>query len=574
MIKLEGKKYFKFIFCLKIVFLVFFSFPHGKVFGQFIPAGTHIIEENIRRNQILNGETKNSMLIRPFLFDEINFSLDNDSLPIKNKNIEIFILPIQGITSFNTNRPYGRSDFGMVPNVGIQQYLSGGLYAKWKFINFQFQPEIVGAENKRYNGFSSDFKKSIILDRFHFWNYDDSPERFGDGGFSELWFGQSSLTLQYGVFELGLSTRNIWWGPGQWNSLTFSNNAKSFPHLSINTVKPAKTFIGSFEGQMIMGKLINSGIGASQNKNLNNLYFEPFTGDWRYLNAITLSYNPRWIPGLFLGFSRTFQQYNENRGKTFDDFFPIFQVFQKQKFINSDNPTQIDDEARDQQATVFGRYYNSKSKFEIYFEFGRRDHALNWREFVLNPEHARAYLMGFKKLISLSQQNKYIQLRGEITHQQESVNRYIRYLGLGGDASWHTHYQVRGFVNQGQPLGVGIGTGANIQTLEVALVEKFNKIGILFERLENHQDFFYRAFGQQQEHKPWIDLSVGFLFDKQWDNLLFSSKLQLINGLNYQWQLHPNSTPDFPKGQNLFSIHSQTSLIYFWNNPKTKKWLN
>lgn len=568
MSKLQGKKSHKIISCLGIFYLVFFLLPYGKVFGQFIPAGTHLIEENIRRNQILNGETKNSMLIRPVLFEEIDLPLEYDSITIKNEKFEVFILPIQGITSFNNKRPYGRSDFGMVSNVGIQQYISGGIYSRWKFINFQFQPEIVFAENKRYEGFSSDFDKSIILDRFHFWNYDDSPERFGEGGFSELWFGQSSLTLQYGVFEFGVSTRSIWWGPGQWNSLTFSNNAKSFPHISINTVKPAKTFIGSFEGQMVMGKLTNSGLGASQNKNLNNLYFEQFTGDWRYLNAITITYNPKWISGLFLGFSRTFQQYNENRGNSFDDFFPVFQVFQKQKFINSDNPTQIDDEARDQQATVFGRYVNIDSKIEIYFEYGRRDHALNWREFLLNPEHARAYLMGFKKLFPISKQNTFIQVRGEITHQQESINRYIRYLGLGGEASWHTHYQVRGFVNNGQPLGVGIGTGANVQTLEISLVEKLNKLGILFERLENHQDFFYRAFGQQQEHKPWVDLSLGFLFDHQWNNLLLSSKLQLINGLNYQWQLHPNSTPDFPRGKNLFSIHSQLNLIYFLNSRK------
>ncbi|MCS4433110.1 capsule assembly Wzi family protein [Aquiflexum gelatinilyticum] len=555
----------KYLYYLKIISLITLQFSFQSAFGQFIPAGTPMVEEFIRRNQIISDNTKSSFLLRPILLDQIDSSSNLVSFENSKNGVENFILPFQSITTFNSDRPYGRSDFGMIPNVGLQQYISGGIFVKWKFLNFQFQPEIVIAQNRAYKGFSDDFEQPILVDRFHYWNYDDSPERFGKNEFFEIWLGQSNFTINHGAFELGISSRNIWWGPGQWNSLTFSNNAKSFPHFSLNTTKPAKTFLGNFEGQVVVGKLKNSGLGPSQNQSLNDQYFDQFTGDWRYLNGITVSYNPKWIPGLFFGISRTFQQFNKNRGNTFDDFFPIFQVFQKEKFINSSNPTQIDDEARDQQATIFGRFYNVNAKFEIYFEYGRRDHAFNWREFLINPEHARAYLIGFKKLVALRKNNKFLQLRGEITHQQESVNRYIRYLGLGGDASWHTHYQVRGFVNHGQPLGVGIGTGSNIQTLEFAIVENFNKLGVIFERLENHQDFYYRAFGQQNEHQPWIDLSIGFLFDKRWENLLFSSRLQVINGKNYQWQLDEKSTPEFPKGENLLSLHSQISLVYFFN---------
>jgi hypothetical protein len=88
------------------------------------------------------------------------------------------------------------------------------------------------------------------------------------------------------------------------------------------------------------------------------------------------------------------------------------------------------------------------------------------------------------------------------------------------------------------------------------------------ERLENRQGFFNRAFGQQAIHKPWVDLSLGFLYDKQFNNLLLSSKLQIIHARNYQWQLDPASTPDFPKGKNLTSVMGQASLIYFWNKKK------
>src|SRR5690606_39861665 len=128
---------------------------------------------------------------------------------------------------------------------------------------------------------------------------------------------------------------------------------------------------------------------------------------------------------------------------TFADWFPIFEVFTKESLFEEGHTVDYDGKGQDQQVTVFGRYVLPQAKAEVYFEYGRRDHALNWREFMLNPEHARAYLMGFSKLFALPNQEKLVQVRGEITQQQESVNRYIRYPGLIGGTSWHAHYQVR-----------------------------------------------------------------------------------------------------------------------------------
>ena len=212
---------------------------------------------------------------------------------------------------------------------------------------------------------------------------------------------------------------------------------------------------------------------------------------------------------------------------------------------------------------MFFRWVFPEILTEFYGEFGRRDHALNWREAILNPEHARAYIVGFNKLFELEKENAFIQLRAEITHQQESINRYIRNDGIG--LTWHTHTRARGFVNYGQPLGVGIGVGSNIQTLEISRVNKFNKLGISLERLENHQDFFYRTFGKVGEHQPWVDFSIGFLFDHRWNNLILNSNVKLVNGVNYQWQLESKSLPEFPQGANLFSFSSNLTIVYLFN---------
>ncbi len=556
----------------RIFILLLSIFTWSGSFAQNLQSNNPVIQEFLRRKQLASpaAERSYSFVLRPYetsLTLKQGDSLSTDSFlgvnEIKNKQkIRFEFLPINQKVTFNTKRPYGWGDGLMIPNVGLQYYLSTGIYSKLWIFHIQLQPEYIVASNRQYQGFNSNFSEQIIKSKFRDYNTGDYPERFGEGRYSRFWWGQSKLTVQAGAFELGVATQNIWWGPGQWNSLTFSYNASGFPHLTINTRRPAKTFLGNFEGQILSGRLENSMFSPTQDSELNEQYFRGFTGDWRYLNAILISYNPKWIPSLYLGLNRTFQQYNLNRGNKFRDYFPIFDAFQKEKIFENGNSAEFDNEGRDQQLVFFFRLLVPAAKMEIYGEYGRRDHNFNWREAILNPEHARAFLFGFNKLIQTSHSNHWFQIRGELTQQQESVNRYIRYDGITGGLSWGTHTRARGFSELGQPLGVGIGTGSNVQTLELSLVEGINKKGLLIERLANNQDFYYRAFGQNTHIKPWVDLSLGLLWDQQWNNLIFSGKAQFIKSYNYQWIQQTSGPADLHKGHNPFAFYGTLNLIY------------
>ncbi len=556
---------------LGFLYLLFF---YEEVYSQSIPVSYPVIEEAIRRKQLLGElDQEISFGLRPLHASSLSAQAQIDGLlPFfyflhhKERADDgkftkaLALLPIRNTFTYNSGRPYGWGNGLMIPNVGFQNYSSLGVFGKIGPLKVQLQPEFVTAENLSFSGFPSDFPPSVTRSRFFYWNNGDFPERFGNGTFNRFWWGQSKVSLTAGSFELGISTENIWWGPGQFNSLTFSNNAQGFPHLSLNSTKPIKTFLGSLEGQMIIGRLEDSQLEPTQHEALNQLYFNPFSGDWKYLNALNLIYQPKWVSHLFIGFSRTYQQYDGFRENRFKDWFPILDPFQKSE-VGFDR----DLEGKDQQVAVSLRYLIPSAGAEIYGEYGRRDHALNWREFILNPDHARAYLLGFNKLFEIPGEEKYIQVRAEMTQQQESVNRYIRYLGLGGNQTWHTHWRARGFTNHGQALGVGTGVGSNVQSAEIAMVKKLNKFGVLMERVANHQDFYFRAFGQQQERKPWVDLSLGLLFDYQMNNLLVSSRFQVIHGLNYQWQLSKNSTSLFPVGSHRYDFMGQIHLLYLWN---------
>ncbi len=549
-----------FLFSILTLIAPQFGFSQESGFGNLT------LDEYVRREALIKSEKGGLGILHRSMDkspEDLFFGKDSTSIEKKLWNYEF--LPIYTSIRSDGVRPYGSGEFGIIPARGSQSFLSTGIKANFSILHIQFQPEWVFADNRAFDGFPDTFSSDVIASRFLYWNVGDSPERFGNKSYNRFFFGQSSFSLRFKSFELGAGTRNFWWGPGQWNSLIFSNNAPGFPNISLSTTKPAKTYLGSFEGQLLIGRLEYSGQNPTQVEDLNTGYFLKLNPDWRYLNAIMLSYSPKWIPTLSFGYTRTYQYYNGERPNDLKGWLPILEPMAKEKLFSNGNSVIYDDRRQSQQIAVFGRYLVAKAKAEVYFQFGRRDHALNWREFFLNPEHARAYQIGFLKLSTLPTTKKILQIRGEITHQQESVNRYLRYgYDLAGSITWHTHGQVRGFTNFGQPLGVGIGTGSNVQTLEVALVEDWNKLGILFERLENNQDFYFRAFGQQSERKPWIDWSTALIWNSSWKNLLFSTKVQGVYARNYQWGLSETSTSEFPVSQNLFSVHSQVNVIYFW----------
>ena len=215
--------------------------------SQTIPAGFPVLEESLRRKQLVGVEELKdfSFGLRPIVSlkqNRIN-SLANP-LPIHQKKSHIELLPFLSTTVYNSNRPFGWGNFSMMNSAGIQTLLTPGVYGKLFFIKFQFRPEFVASQNKAYQGFSENNSENILFARFRYWNFGDHPERFSQDYNSFAWWGQSYVSLNAGPVALGASTENIWWGPGQFNSLIFSNNARGMKHLFLRTSRPANIFIG------------------------------------------------------------------------------------------------------------------------------------------------------------------------------------------------------------------------------------------------------------------------------------------------------------------------------------------
>ncbi|HSI75397.1 MAG TPA: capsule assembly Wzi family protein [Lunatimonas sp.] len=528
-----------------------------SVLGQSIPAGFPMVEEYLRRSQLLEKIDPNvSFLVRPVYPREISNihdaysiteisedSISNPTFPgiqFFKGNGRLQLLPLSLQTEWNLRYPYPVAS-QHIPNRGWQTFASGGLYLEAGPLEVKFQPEYVWAQNKFYD---PGINKSI---------YTEYEERFGNGPYRRFLPGQSSVRLNAGPFSVGYSTENIWWGPGQFNALLFSNNAFGFEHLTFNTRKPVKTFIGYFETQVIAGYL--KGSEFMSNVSFINWYrFED-----RYLNGFILTYQPKWTPGLSLGVSRVFQQYNSFKGDTFSDYFPIFAPFQKVR-----SGFGRDAEGRDQQATVFFRWAIPEGQAEFYFEFGRRDHEATWRGALLNPEHARAFLFGFNKLFPVTN-DAHIQTRFELFHQQESINILARYPGTTGRTNWGGHTPViHGFTHRGQMIGPGIGPGSNVQTLETSWVKGIKKIGLRLDRLNRYQDRFVKQFNDFTPEQRWVDLALSTMAEWKFNKLLISSNVTLINSLNYQWQMESIDSGLVPKGKDMVNFQGNLKTIYLF----------
>ncbi len=57
---------------------------------------------------------------------------------------------------------------------------------------------------------------------------------------------------------------------------------------------------------MIFGRAEDSGLEPTQNNLLNDQYFRPFNGDWRYVNGISVAYQPSFLKNITLGLTALF----------------------------------------------------------------------------------------------------------------------------------------------------------------------------------------------------------------------------------------------------------------------------
>jgi hypothetical protein len=480
----------------KYSYLLCLYFVAADSFCQTQPVGT-AIDASFRTLQ-MEGKLRPeySLMIRPI---ETSLALFQDSgvLRAGKRNNRVELLPMYINVKFNSHHPYGWNDKGMINAKGLQTSISPGIYAKYKAIDIKLQPEFVWSANNSYqtNG-----------------NY--GPPSFTSH--NKLLPGESALRVSSNQIAFSLTSSNSWWGPGIYNSLLMSNNAPGFTHLNFHSKRPLKTRIGYFEWQLIGGKLFDADSLPYEN------YYSKYkilNKEWRYVNGLSITYNPRWTPGFFLGINRVFQVYHSKLKipptNILQSYFPVITSLFKTNTSNED------EKGKDQLLSVFARWMIKNERAEIYIEYGFNDHAYNIRDIVLSPTHSAAYIFGFQKLFS-TRKGELIQVNFELTQLSQTPNALVRDAG-----NWYVHTPIiQGYTNFNQVLGAGVGSGNNVQTLEFQWIANSDKHGIFVERIE-HDPLLSQT--------KWTDFSLGVSKQKKIRKLLLATRLQLVKSFNYAW---------------------------------------
>jgi hypothetical protein len=318
-----------------------------------------------------------------------------------------------------------------------------------------------------------------------------------------------------------------------------SNNAPGFFHYSLHTDRPIKTGIGTIEGQAIVGTLKASGSTPQETMRSFEgqfLYQPKNTNGDRFLMGGVLSWQPKWIKGLFIGGDLMAMRYTNTAKK---------------------------DKAK--MGSLFARYVMPEENAEIYFQYGRSDKFVNPIN-LLADTIPRGYLAGLRKMIALRKtpaQNDYIQLGLEIT-QLNAPNKSL----VNQVQSWYTDANVRhGFTNYGQVLGAPIGPGSNSQRLEVAYIMGDAKIGLELERFVHNQDFYYNYninSGSFDYNRQWVDLMASLVWNVPIKKVSLFGQFSFIRSINYQWKpLIPQLDPRdfyFDNGWDEVNLHGRVGI--------------
>lgn len=437
----------------------------------------------------------------------------------------------------NNNLPIGFNDGNLIPNVGLQHKASIGAQINWGPLSIHIQPEWVQAQNLPATSFVDD-RNEVNYRRNFYWyirNKIDNGTQIGNQPFQRFYTGQSSVRLNSKNISLGLSTENLWWGPGIRNSLLLTNNASGFAHLTFNSIKPIQTKLGTFEFQAILGNLDSTIAPAIDFNNLspNASFIEPKSRNQRGIAGYYLSWKPRWFKHLYLGLG----------GMTY--FYRNKPAIESSANILASENTQINASL----SSVFFRYAIPSENAEIYMEYGR-----NGKFFapfnIIGDTIPTAYIVGFRKLFKLNQRKlstdkPAIMLGVELTQMQLPDNRLIfnaaDVRGIPRTNSWYTHpYIKQGYTQQGQVLGASIGPGSNSQTLYLSWVKGLKKIGLSVERILYNTDFyqyhyFQRGIGNNNPSNYWVDINASMQLQWNYKKLLFNVTYLYTSSLNYRW---------------------------------------
>jgi hypothetical protein len=346
----------------------------------------------------------------------------------------------------NSAFPYGFNEGPVWAGRGVTTVIQGGAWLRAGPLTASFAPVAFGSQNADFamhpNGYSGNFAFGFpYTDRI------DNPQRFGDGTYSRVDFGNSFARLDAGIVALGFSTAGQQWGPARDQAPVIGTNAGGFPHVFLGSSRPVRLGPVRVHGKLVWGRLSQTPYSVME-----------LVAPHRLAAGVVGHVSPVGVPGLELGVSRFAQMKWTGDVMTLENLFrPFGRTFGDG--ITDPNGVQ---NPENQIASVFGRWLFQESGVEVYGEFVLEDGALAMRNLTLEPDHDAGYVLGLQRGWSAGADGSRRRVvRGEILNTRMTSVRLIPH-----EVPFYEHNNLRqGHTHRGLVLGAAGGYGGGATSL-------------------------------------------------------------------------------------------------------------
>lgn len=460
-------------------------------------------EDNLRVRQLLGCAPVFPLSIRALSRAEVAGLFPAESAPATG----IRLHPARASLWFNSSRPLSEAQRGVWVGKGVTLAATGGLELKRSMLSASFRPWGFVAQNSSF--VPNMPARQDFLNPFYPYTI-DYPYRFGDRAYARLDPGESWIRADYRHVAAGVSSAAQAWGPARLNPLLLGSSAGGFPHAFIEAtaldLRIMKVSLRSMAGRLSPSPEFPSDSA-------------------RLLTGAAFVLAPTFLPGLEIGGARVFHTrwpVNGGWGKLLSQ--PLQSFLKEQLHQNLET-----EEASNQLASAFARLVLPVARLELYGEFLRDDHSWDMRDFLAEPEHASAYLLGGRRAWNFANGDGFAATVEIVNGRNPTDLRFGRLetplFVHGGITEGHT---LRGL-----PLGAPDVFGGGGTTVVVDRYESDRRTSITWR---NHRTGYHEAggtwsgqwYGDQElqmahtRRGATTDWTVGALALSDWDrNSLF-----------------------------------------------------
>lgn len=336
---------------------------------------------------------------------------------------------------FNSALAIGQNDGVMWAGRGITLAVQGGVSATWGNVRAQLAPIVFSAQNAEFEMAPNGATSAQRYGDARFPSRVDQPQRFGNGGYTRIDWGDSFIEYERRGVLAGFSNARQQWGPSTEYALVVSANSGGFAHAHVGTAVPVDIGIGRVGLRLITGRLEQSE------------YSPVDSGETaRFISGVIGTFSPSMLPGVEAGAIRIVN------GPWGPDGLTLGQILRPFQGIINDNVSSINQNDENQFAALFLRVAPPGSGFEAFVELSREDFAGNWRWLWLQPDDLTDYVVGVSQSMRADDGALRVLrlefVNGELSHQER--------LGRGNAQPFppYLHHRTRqGLSNRGQLLG-------------------------------------------------------------------------------------------------------------------------